>query len=47
MTTSRSSSYQYVHTDRRDERCGERIVREPEQNARLAHARVADQQQFE
>jgi len=34
-------------TDRRDERRGERVVREPEQDARLAHARVADQQQFE
>lgn len=36
-----------VLTDGRDERRGERVVREPEQDARLAHARVADQQQFE
>lgn len=34
-------------TDGRDERGGERVVREPEQDARLAHARVTDQQQFE
>lgn len=34
-------------TDGRDERRGERVVRESEQDARLAHARVADQQQFE
>lgn len=35
------------HTDRRDERRCERVVRKPEQDARLAHTRVADQQQFE
>jgi len=36
-----------VNTDGGDERSGERVVRESEQDARLAHARVADQQQFE
>lgn len=36
-----------VNTNSRDERRGERVVREPEQNARLAHARIADQQQLE
>jgi hypothetical protein len=36
-----------VNTDSRDERRGERVVREPEQDARLAHAGIADQQQFE
>lgn len=34
-------------TDGGDECGGERVVREPEQDARLTHARVADQQQFE
>lgn len=34
-------------TDGRDERRVERVVREPEQDACLAHARIADQQQLE